>query len=293
MSLNILVPLVIKLSLGVERRLRQHGRQYHTPSFVSGVVINGFWPWGCYCMVTVTGSDRANGGPFLLLARCYFGWTRGLLSEQHSAQTRTTQCCRFDDGNSALFRVWFTHASGLEQPERIGNIRLPNQRQEKRETLLEPERMGEHGLVWSLCCSVCFLWQEKLLAVWISFTLHQICHQDREYIPSDSHPVTTESSQELPVLLSFHPDATQLYTHLDGTLCQLSSPDLFTGPAGTALNIWFCCNHLTLIQRQRVTISSSEDARTASRQPRWRPSDQWSELAFCDYYSLDKVKRFR
>lgn len=60
-----------------------------------------------------------------------------VLTEQHSAQTRTTQCCRFDDGNSAEGRVWFTRASGLEQPERIGNIRLPNRRQESRKTLLE------------------------------------------------------------------------------------------------------------------------------------------------------------
>lgn len=131
----------------------------------------------------------------------------------------------------------------------IGNIRLPNRRQEKRKN---PPGTRTDGGTWiSLIVVLLSMFFMTGKAVGrLDFLHSQICHQDREYIPSDSHPVTTESSQELPVLLSFHPDATQLYTHLDGSLCQLSPPDLFTGPAGAALNIWFCCNHLTFIQRQ-------------------------------------------
>lgn len=54
---------------------------------------------------------------------------------------------------------------------------------------------------------------------------------------SSSYPRTESGS--FPVLQSFHPDAsTQTYIHVDWILRQLSSPDLITGPAGMAHNIW-------------------------------------------------------
>lgn len=109
---------------------------------------------------------------------------------------------------------------------------------------------------------------------------------------STLHPTATElppnPSQEPPVLLSFHPDAsTQRWVGL-------SSPDPITGPAGAALNIWLCCDHLTFIQRRRASVGPSEDTRTASRRPRWPPPPpERSGLAFCDYHSPDKGQRRR
>lgn len=52
---------------------------------------------------------------------------------------------------------------------------------------------------------------------------------DWEYVPVRSHRVTQELSQDLPVLQTFHPDAsTQTYPCLEWILSPLFSPDLIT-----------------------------------------------------------------
>lgn len=85
------------------------------------------------------------------------------------------------------------------------------------------------------CCSVCCDSKSCLPSGFRSLSTKS----DRECITVKSHRVAQELSHEPPVLQSFHADAsTRTYTHLDWILCQLSSPDLITGPAGMTLNIW-------------------------------------------------------